>query len=81
MKNYGLIIAIEDYSKEVLPELSKIEFALSDATSIRKVFNEQLQIDEDNITFLTNENASRSNIQKASKNIFTRMGTDDTFYF
>ena len=81
MKKFGIIIAIEDYSKEVLPELKKIEFAANDAQSIKKAFNEQLLIEEEDILFLVNDNANKASIEKSIQNVFARAGSDDECYF
>lgn len=81
MKKYGIIIAIEEYSPDIIPELKTIEFALSDAHSIRKVFTEQLLIDEENILFLTNESASKASIERGIQNIFSRISSDDQCFF
>lgn len=81
MKKFGIIIAIEDYSTSVLPELAKIEFAINDANSIKTAFIDQLYVEEDQLLFLTNEDATKASIEKKVHNIFARMGADDELYF
>jgi hypothetical protein len=81
MKKFGIIIAIEEYSSAVLPQLSNIEFAINDANSIKKTFSEQLYIEDDNMVFLTNEKASKASIEKEVSNIFKRFTSDDECYF
>lgn len=81
MKKFGIIIAIEEYSTDVVPELAKIEFAANDAQSVKKVFNEQLYIEDEEILYLVNEAASKHSIERGMKNIFSRIGSDDECYF
>jgi hypothetical protein len=81
MKKFGIIIAIEEYSSAVLPQLSNIEFAINDANSIKKTFSEQLYIEDDNMVFLTNEKASKASIEIEVSNIFKRFTSDDECYF
>jgi hypothetical protein len=81
MKKYGIIIAIESYSPHALPELKKIEFAVSDANSIKKAFIDQIYIDEENLVFLTDENATKAAILRSTQNLFSRVGMDDEIYF
>ena len=81
MTKFGIIIAIEEYSREVLPQLSNIEWAINDANSIKKAFTEQLYIEDDNLVFLTNERANKSAIEKEGKKIFDKMTQDDECYF
>lgn len=81
MKRFGIIIAIEEYSSVNLPELSKIEFAINDANSIKTAFTNQLYIEADELVFLTNENASKAGIEKQLANVFARFGADDKCYF
>lgn len=81
MKKYGIIIALESYSPHALPELKKIEFAVSDANSIKKAFIEQIYIDEENLVFLTDESATKAAILKSTQNLFSRIGMDDELYF
>jgi hypothetical protein len=81
MKKFGIIIAIEEYSTTILPELAKIEFAVNDAQSIKKVFNEQLFIEDEELLLLINEQATKASIEKGMLNIFSRIGIDDECYF
>ena len=81
MKKYGIIIAIENYSPLVVPELSKIEFAENDANSVKKAFMDQLYIEEDELVYLINEEANKNNIEKRLKNIFARITMEDECYF
>lgn len=81
MKKFGIILAIEEYSKKVFPELTKIEFAINDAHSVRKAFTEQLYIEEENLLYLINEEANKSNIEKKLENLFSRIATGDECYF
>jgi hypothetical protein len=81
MKKFGIIIAIEEYSTFVLPELAKIQFAVNDANSIKTAFIDQLYIEEDHLLFLTNEETTKSVIEKKVQNIFARMSADDELYF
>lgn len=81
MKKFGIIIAIEDYSTAVVPELAKIEFAVNDANSIRKVFIEQLYVEEEDMLFLVNEDAKKETIEKNMKYLFNRFTAEDECYF
>ncbi|MDD4975864.1 MAG: caspase family protein [Bacteriovorax sp.] len=81
MKKFGIIIAIEEYSDAVLPQLSNIEFAINDANSIKKAFSEQLYIEDDNMIFLTNANAHKASIEQEVENIFKRFTSNDECYF
>lgn len=81
MKKFGIIIAIEEYSDTVLPQLSNIDFAINDANSIKKAFSEQLYIEDANMIFLTNERATKTIIEKEIRNIFKKFTTDDECYF
>ena len=81
MKKIGIIIAIEEYSTSVVPELTKIEFATNDAISIKKAFIDQLYIEEENLIFLINQDANKSNIEKKLKNMFTNFSIADECYF
>ncbi len=81
MKRFGIIIAIEEYSSVNVPELAKIEFAVNDAISIKTAFMNQLFIEADELVFLTNENASKANIEKSLTNVFARFASDDECYF
>ncbi|MBC7428886.1 MAG: caspase family protein [Bacteriovorax sp.] len=81
MKKFGIIIAIEEYSTAVVPELAKIEFAVNDAVSIKKAFNEQLYIEDEELLFLTNEQSNKAAIEKGLSNIFSRIGIEDELYF
>ena len=81
MKKIGIIIAIEEYSSTVIPELAKIEFALNDAHSIKKAFIDQLYIEEENLVFLINEQANKSNIEKKLENILSHLSAADECYF
>ncbi len=81
MKKFGIIIAIEDYSSAIIPELAKIEFALNDAHSIKKAFVDQLYIEEENLVFLVNEQANKSNIAKKLESIFAHLSAADECYF
>lgn len=81
MKKIGIIIAIEEYSSAVLPQLASIEFAINDAQSIKKAFSEQLYIEDDSLIFLTNEKASKDEIEKEVGNLFKRLSSEDECYF
>lgn len=81
MKKFGIIIAIEEYSTNVLPELAKIECALNDANSMKKAFIDQLYVEEDDLLFLMNEEATHAAIQSRVQNIFSRMTSEDELYF
>ena len=81
MKKFGIIIAIEEYSSAVVPQLNAIEFAINDANSIKKVFQEQFYIEDRNLVFLTNESASKSSIEKEVRGIFKELCIDDECYF
>lgn len=81
MKKFGIIIAIEEYSPTVLPELKKIEFAINDAHSIKSAFMEQIYIEAENLVFLTNEQATKANIEKVTQNLLSKIGPDDECYF
>jgi hypothetical protein len=81
MTKFGIIIAIEEYSSLNLSQFCNIEFALNDAQSIKKAFQEQLYVDDQHLIFLTNENANRANIIKEMANIFKTITRDDELYF
>lgn len=81
MKKFGIIIAIEEYSSAVLPQLSSIEFALNDANSIKKAFSEQLYIEDENLLFLTNEMANIATITSEVTKLFKRFTPSDECYF
>ncbi len=81
MNKFGIIIAIEDYSDKVFPQLSKIDFAINDASSMKKIFTEQLYIEESNIIFLANEDASKANIQNNLDLLFQKFTPNDECYF
>lgn len=81
MKKFGIIIAIEEYSTAVVPELAKIEFAVNDANSIKKVFIDQLYIEEENLVFLINQEANKSDIERKLKSVFTHLSSVDECYF
>ena len=81
MTKFGMIIAIEEYSPSFLSQLSPIEFALNDALSIKKAFQDQLYIEDQNLIFLTNESATRSNLLKEIDQLYKKMESNDEFYF
>jgi hypothetical protein len=81
MKKFGIIIAIEEYSKSVITEFSRIEFAINDAQSIKKVFNDQLLIEAEDIKFLVNEDANRENISNNMHSLFKTFKPGDEIYF
>ena len=81
MKKIGIIIAIEEYSSAIVPQLSPVEFAVNDANSIKKIFNEQLYIEDEHLVFLINENASRDIVEKEVGNVLKKLNTDDECYF
>lgn len=81
MKKFGIIIAIEEYSSAIFPQLNPVEFAINDAHSIKKAFSEQLYIDNANLLFLTNEEASKTAIEKEVGKLFNGFSADDECYF
>lgn len=81
MKKYGIIIAIEEYSSRLVPELAKIEFAENDANSIKKAFIDQLYIEEDNLIFLINDQANKLDIERKLANLFAQLSSSDECYF
>ena len=81
MTKFGIIIAIEEYSSAVIPKLCNIEFALNDAISIKKAFSEQLYIENDNMVFLTNEKATKAQIEREVSSLFKRFTPNDECYF
>ena len=81
MKKFGIIIAIEEYSTAVVPELAKIEFAVNDANSIKKAFIDQLYVEEENLIFLVNEEAKKLDIERKLENMFARFSASDECYF
>jgi len=81
MKKIGIIIALQEYSGEVMPRLSNVEFATNDATAIKKAFSDQLFIENENLIFLTNEKASKANIEAEITNIFKDFSKTDECYF
>jgi hypothetical protein len=81
MKRFGIIIAIEEYSTAILPELRKIDFAINDALSIKKVFSDQVDISDENLVFLTNESATKLSIENHVQNILSRITSEDELFF
>jgi hypothetical protein len=81
MKKFGIIIAIEEYSNATCSQLNTIEFAINDASSMKKAFSEQLYIEEENLLVLTNEKAHKAAIDKEVAKIFKKFTSDDEFYF
>lgn len=81
MKKFGIIIAIEEYSTAVVPQLAKIEFAANDAHSMKKAFIDQLYVEEENLIFLVNEEANKTDIERKLENMFARFSSSDECYF
>ncbi|PTO71492.1 caspase family protein [Vibrio splendidus] len=64
----ALVIGIDKYEKA-----SPLDYAVSDAKEIRETLTQELGFDEDNITYLVDREATKSNILKS----FMRFSKDD----
>ena len=58
---WALIVGIEKYTAEGLPELN---YAVDDAEDIRKVLIEHHNVNPNNINLLLNDNATKTNIER-----------------
>ncbi|MDD1825694.1 caspase family protein, partial [Photobacterium sp. ZSDE20] len=64
----ALVIGIDKYEKA-----SPLDYAVSDASEIRETLIQELGFDSDNITYLADKEATKSNILKS----FMRFSKDD----
>ena len=71
-KNYLLAIGIDNYS-----DWPPLKNAVNDALSFQEVLRKKYNYQEDNITIITNEKATKQNIIEAFKAIIEKVGPND----
>lgn len=80
-RTLAIIIAIEDYTKREINQITKVKYAINDALEFKKMLVESMNISEEDIVMITNENALKSNLENDLKYHFYNLNEEDRLIF